>query len=87
MESMKNTVKRGEFDTLASDVSDLKDRVSKCEVDIEALKEILANSKPSDNQKGSVGVSNSELILLRNRIEYVESTLTQLKKSFNDFKK
>jgi len=34
-----------------------------------------------------VGVSNSDLILLRNRVEHLENSLGGLKKAFNDFKK
>lgn len=47
MAQLKGFVSKEDFENLLIDLSELKERVTKNEIDIAALKEILSNQKPS----------------------------------------
>jgi hypothetical protein len=82
---MESFVRKESFESIEKDVEDLKERMMRSEKDIEAIKEILSklgNSNSGNGNQSNSGASSSELILLRNRIEYLENTLSQLKKTF-----
>ena len=68
---------------LANDLAQLQELVNKHTFELKELRSLLHEAKP--NVGGSGGPSSNEMLLLRNRVEYLEQQVANLRKALAEF--